>query len=148
MGPAEDRNMTTGLHTVRDINCDKCSATLGWKYDKAFEASQRYKEGKYILERAVSASEQVTIHADGTCSCCRKSCLNSLTLVSSLNTPVWARLMSTQLHSTQRWKSLLAISAQTRHLPAHCNHAHDSSIPFHSISCYRVHSRSLAVNIL
>ena len=68
--------MTTGNHTVRDIYCCKCGTILGWKYvsipfpnplpsacplttnsslllwqDKAYEQSQKYKEGKYILER-------------------------------------------------------------------------------------------------
>jgi len=69
--------MTTGLHTVRDVMCDKCGTTLGWKYgqslgglearlvcrleacvgtncgravgvfiDKAYELSQKYKEGE------------------------------------------------------------------------------------------------------
>ncbi|KZT52751.1 yippee-like protein [Calocera cornea HHB12733] len=52
-GAPEDRAMTTGLHTVRDIFCVKCNQTLGWKYDKAFEQSQKYKEGKYILERTL-----------------------------------------------------------------------------------------------
>ncbi|KAF6766194.1 hypothetical protein DFP72DRAFT_985323 [Ephemerocybe angulata] len=33
-----DRAMTTGQHT-------------GWKYEVAQEPSQKYKEGKYILER-------------------------------------------------------------------------------------------------
>lgn len=23
---------------------------MGWKYDKAYEAGEKYKEGKYILE--------------------------------------------------------------------------------------------------
>ena len=32
LGDAEDRHMTTGLHTVRDIRCGKCDHTLGWKY--------------------------------------------------------------------------------------------------------------------
>ncbi len=72
-GEPNDRQMTTGNHTVRDIYCCKCGTTLGWKYvrdtfplclselnpnnyraveqDKAYEASQKYKEGKYILER-------------------------------------------------------------------------------------------------
>jgi len=68
-GEPSDRPMTTGNHTVRDIYCVKCGTTLGWKYvssvteywwlilfmlqqqDKAYEYSQRYKEGKYILER-------------------------------------------------------------------------------------------------
>lgn len=49
-GPAGERNMTTGRHVVRDIACKQCSETLGWKYDKAFEASEKYKEGKFILE--------------------------------------------------------------------------------------------------
>ncbi|KAI8835889.1 Yippee/Mis18 [Chytridium lagenaria] len=51
-GRPEDRTMTTGLHTVRDIFCLCCHNVVGWKYDKAFEESQRYKEGKFILEKA------------------------------------------------------------------------------------------------
>ncbi|MCJ1284209.1 hypothetical protein MMC26_003540 [Xylographa opegraphella] len=47
---ATERNMTTGKHIVRDISCRQCKETVGWKYDKAFEASEKYKEGKYILE--------------------------------------------------------------------------------------------------
>ena len=31
-GDPEDRHMTTGLHTVRDIRCNKCDTILGWKY--------------------------------------------------------------------------------------------------------------------
>lgn len=67
-GEPVDRQMTTGNHTVRDIYCCKCGETLGWKYvrrvvivrfqhlpcraqERAYEASQKYKEGKYILER-------------------------------------------------------------------------------------------------
>ena len=48
----DDRMMTTGLHTVRDIFCVACGAILGWKYVSAFEKDQRYKEGKFILERS------------------------------------------------------------------------------------------------
>ena len=47
---AVERNMTTGRHIVRDINCRQCKETVGWKYDKAYESSEKYKEGKYILE--------------------------------------------------------------------------------------------------
>ncbi|KAJ3367974.1 Protein yippee-like 5 [Allomyces arbusculus] len=50
-GPAEDRHMTTGLHTVRDIRCIHCGAVVGWKYEYAYEESQKYKVGKYILEK-------------------------------------------------------------------------------------------------
>jgi hypothetical protein len=51
-GPAEERVLLTGLHAVADIFCDCCKTTLGWKYEQAFESSQKYKEGKYIIELA------------------------------------------------------------------------------------------------
>jgi len=51
LGESSERTMTTGVHVVRDIYCCKCSAVLGWKYDKAYESGQKYKEGKFILER-------------------------------------------------------------------------------------------------
>ncbi|KAK9898060.1 yippee-domain-containing protein [Cystobasidium minutum MCA 4210] len=51
-GP-EDRQMTTGLHRVRDISCKKCGQVMGWKYERAYEQSQKYKEGKSILEKAL-----------------------------------------------------------------------------------------------
>lgn len=77
-GVPEDRPMTTGLHTVRDVMCAKCGEVLGWKYgelsflpflpfssrlissfrgclDKAYEPSQKYKEGKFILEKAMTS---------------------------------------------------------------------------------------------
>lgn len=44
--------MTTGKHTVCDIYCSNCLQIVGWKYEKAYELSQKYKEGKFILERA------------------------------------------------------------------------------------------------
>lgn len=49
-GEALERNMTTGKHVVRDITCRQCKTTVGWKYDKAYEASEKYKEGMFILE--------------------------------------------------------------------------------------------------
>ena len=42
--------MLTGLHAVADIFCQSCKTTLGWKYEQAFESSQKYKEGKFIIE--------------------------------------------------------------------------------------------------
>lgn len=45
-----ERNMTTGKHVVRDIMCRQCQEIVGWKYDKAYESSEKYKEGKFILE--------------------------------------------------------------------------------------------------
>eukprot|EP00002_Diphylleia_rotans_P030172 TRINITY_DN618_c0_g1_i1.p2 TRINITY_DN618_c0_g1~~TRINITY_DN618_c0_g1_i1.p2 ORF type:complete len:113 (-),score=23.53 TRINITY_DN618_c0_g1_i1:466-804(-) len=52
LGPREDRVLMTGIHTVADIFCNSCHAPLGWKYVEAFEESQKYKEGKFILEKA------------------------------------------------------------------------------------------------
>jgi len=49
-GEANERSMTTGRHIVRDISCRQCKNVVGWKYDKAFETTEKYKEGKFILE--------------------------------------------------------------------------------------------------
>lgn len=51
-GPIEERLLITGMHTVCDIQCSVCGSVLGWKYESAFEESQKYKEGKFILEKA------------------------------------------------------------------------------------------------
>ncbi|KAK1644689.1 hypothetical protein QYE76_062696 [Lolium multiflorum] len=50
-GVKEDRLMMTGMHTVSDIFCVGCGSIVGWKYEAAHEKNQRYKEGKFILER-------------------------------------------------------------------------------------------------
>ncbi|KAH7444015.1 hypothetical protein KP509_02G060500 [Ceratopteris richardii] len=57
IGPKVDRPLLTGLHTVADIKCSNCHELLGWKYLKAYEVSQKYKEGKYILEKATIMKE-------------------------------------------------------------------------------------------
>ncbi|CAF0780603.1 unnamed protein product [Adineta ricciae] len=51
--PVQERMMLTGRHFVRDISCKKCDTKLGWMYEFATEESQRYKEGRVILERAL-----------------------------------------------------------------------------------------------
>ncbi|GMY25484.1 protein yippee-like [Fagus crenata] len=51
VGEEEERMMLTGLHTVVDIFCVGCCSIVGWKYEAAQEKSQKYKEGKFILER-------------------------------------------------------------------------------------------------
>ncbi|CDH52757.1 predicted protein [Lichtheimia corymbifera JMRC:FSU:9682] len=50
-GVAEEREMVTGIHTVKDISCIRCNTTLGWIYIRAHSAENKYKEGKCILER-------------------------------------------------------------------------------------------------
>jgi len=47
----EDRVLLTGMHTIADITCQGCCARLGWTYIKAYHHSQKYKEGKFIIER-------------------------------------------------------------------------------------------------
>ena len=78
LGPKEERLLITGLHSVADIHCTSCNTVIGWKYVSlsqhlttscagvsciaclsrphveqvsAVEESQKYKEGKYILEK-------------------------------------------------------------------------------------------------
>jgi len=51
VGTAEDRRLITGLHSVCDIFCKRCKTLIGWTYAKAYEPSQKYKEGKFIIEK-------------------------------------------------------------------------------------------------
>ncbi|KAH7435411.1 hypothetical protein KP509_06G063600 [Ceratopteris richardii] len=51
VGDYEQRMMTTGMHVVADIYCIHCNQNVGWRYETAYEESQKYKEGKFILER-------------------------------------------------------------------------------------------------
>ena len=43
---------------VADIYCNACDTRLGWKYVEAFEESQKYKEGRFILEKAMIIKEE------------------------------------------------------------------------------------------
>ncbi|XP_028777492.1 protein yippee-like At5g53940 [Neltuma alba] len=51
LGPQEERMMMSGLHTVEEIFCCCCGQILGWKYVMAHDKNERYKEGKFVLER-------------------------------------------------------------------------------------------------
>ncbi|KAL9236792.1 hypothetical protein vseg_011421 [Gypsophila vaccaria] len=51
VGPDEDRLMMSGMHTVADVFCCGCGQLLGWKYMMARDKTQKYKEGKVVLER-------------------------------------------------------------------------------------------------
>ncbi|CDW91541.1 UNKNOWN [Stylonychia lemnae] len=50
-GPAEDKHLSTGLHQVRDIYCKQCLQVVGWTYDLAYVESEKYKEGKSVIEK-------------------------------------------------------------------------------------------------
>jgi len=45
--------MLTGRHIVRDVFCKNCDTKLGWIYEYAEKETERYKEGKIILERGL-----------------------------------------------------------------------------------------------
>ncbi|KAH7546042.1 protein yippee-like At5g53940 [Ziziphus jujuba] len=51
LGSEEERLMLSGSHTVEDIFCCCCGQILGWKYVVAHDKNQKYKEGKFVLER-------------------------------------------------------------------------------------------------
>jgi hypothetical protein len=59
-GSEEERMLMTGIHTVADISCDICKTKLGWVYIKSPEQSQRYKEGKFIIEKLKVIKEVYT----------------------------------------------------------------------------------------
>ncbi|VDO67078.1 unnamed protein product [Heligmosomoides polygyrus] len=54
---AQHRDMMTGKHIVRDVMCRICHKKVGWMYEFAMEDSQRYKEARIILEKALVDEE-------------------------------------------------------------------------------------------
>uniref|UniRef100_A0A6G1S6B7 Protein yippee-like 1 n=1 Tax=Aceria tosichella TaxID=561515 RepID=A0A6G1S6B7_9ACAR len=63
-GPSVQRELNTGSHSVADIFCTNCGTTIGWKYEKAFVDSQKYKEGKFIIELAHVVRENRHLELD------------------------------------------------------------------------------------
>ncbi|KAI9315984.1 yippee zinc-binding/DNA-binding /Mis18, centromere assembly-domain-containing protein [Dichotomocladium elegans] len=55
----EERMLMTGMHTVADISCNVCASKIGWKYLRAFEETQKYKENKFIVEKSKVTKEFV-----------------------------------------------------------------------------------------
>jgi hypothetical protein len=51
LGPSESRLLRTGNHIICDVFCKACHSKIGWSYVWAQEPSQKYKEGKIILEK-------------------------------------------------------------------------------------------------
>ncbi|KAK9246814.1 hypothetical protein V1506DRAFT_565793 [Lipomyces tetrasporus] len=64
VGKPGERMLVTGLHTVADVSCASCDINVGWKYLGAFERSQSYKVGKYILELKRVVKETVAVGVD------------------------------------------------------------------------------------
>ncbi|GFP93675.1 protein yippee-like at4g27745 [Phtheirospermum japonicum] len=57
VGPKEDKQLMTGYFTIANIFCSKCGEGLGWTYVRAFEAREKFKEGRYIVEKAKIVKE-------------------------------------------------------------------------------------------
>ncbi|KAI9096749.1 hypothetical protein K1719_025928 [Acacia pycnantha] len=51
-GVKQDRQLMTGMFSITNIYCSDCGLELGWKYIRAYEPSQKYKEGNFIIEKA------------------------------------------------------------------------------------------------
>ncbi|BGP18445.1 hypothetical protein JCM10213v2_006511 [Rhodosporidiobolus nylandii] len=43
--------LLSGKHTIAPLKCSGCGTELGWKYFVSPGSSQKYKEGKVILEQ-------------------------------------------------------------------------------------------------
>ncbi|XP_057472673.1 protein yippee-like At4g27740 [Actinidia eriantha] len=52
LGQKEDKQLITGLFSICNLYCSKCGQDLGWKYVQAYDARQKFKEGRFILEKA------------------------------------------------------------------------------------------------
>ncbi|CAN1172776.1 Protein yippee-like [Linum perenne] len=63
-GEKRERMLMTGNHTVADIFCVECGSSLGWKYETAHEKSQKYKEGKFVLDRFMVSGPDESSDAD------------------------------------------------------------------------------------
>ena len=51
-GPEENITLITGPHVIADIYCQRCNTVVGYRYVKAYAESQKYKERKFLLEKA------------------------------------------------------------------------------------------------
>jgi len=38
-GPEKEKELLTGLHTIKAVNCIKCKDIIGWTYVKAYASS-------------------------------------------------------------------------------------------------------------
>ncbi|URD86504.1 hypothetical protein MUK42_26762 [Musa troglodytarum] len=56
MGPKQDRLLMTGIHTVADVYCHGCGAVLGWKYERAYEETQRLVDFPERVDAALRTS--------------------------------------------------------------------------------------------
>lgn len=51
LGPTHEREMQTGIFAVQDVFCKSCSNLIGWRYERSYEDSEKYKENAVALEK-------------------------------------------------------------------------------------------------
>eukprot|EP00689_Sawyeria_marylandensis_P001464 EC821717.1.p1 GENE.EC821717.1~~EC821717.1.p1 ORF type:complete len:143 (+),score=44.81 EC821717.1:142-570(+) len=61
-GKPVKRTLMTGVHIVADIFCLKCNTTIGWRYYEAYNESEKYKVGKFVLEKELVKIEKKTFN--------------------------------------------------------------------------------------
>ncbi|ODV88082.1 hypothetical protein CANARDRAFT_26242 [[Candida] arabinofermentans NRRL YB-2248] len=47
----EFKKMRTGRYEIKLIGCKQCGSNLGWKYLYSEDDKEKYKEGRYVIER-------------------------------------------------------------------------------------------------
>jgi hypothetical protein len=50
--------MTTGLNVIQLAHCRQCKICVGWRYGNAVIESEKYKEGKYLLEMQLMVEKE------------------------------------------------------------------------------------------
>ena len=59
VGPTSEKEMTTGVHIVSDVYCIQCCIIIGWTYIDAVEEDQKYKIGKFIIEKSYMSKKAI-----------------------------------------------------------------------------------------
>ncbi|XP_038686254.1 protein yippee-like At4g27740 [Tripterygium wilfordii] len=52
LGPKEDRQLLTGRFTISTAYCGICKQELGWMYVQAYDIKNRFKEGRFVVEKS------------------------------------------------------------------------------------------------
>jgi hypothetical protein len=75
---AEEKQMLTGRHIIKSIRCSGCLTIIGWTYIHACAQDQKYKVGKFIIERAYLVEED---NAEVSLPKCINSCQDCFTRI-------------------------------------------------------------------
>lgn len=56
LGPIHEREMQTEMFAVQDVFCKSCSNLIGWRYERSYGDSEKYKENTVALEKSQLAN--------------------------------------------------------------------------------------------